>query len=217
MKIETLSDYVKVGKIVCSAPWHYNGFPPEVRALVNQPQREVKKAIPEIEPTVCDVTGWSDPADPKGRGYIFTHLENYSLDACLDWLPVSKLTHRILHARFVNPKAWFRYVAKHYRHGAWWTMLCMSPVKMFVRPAPGGGIMTPYWSVYPIGLPRSGEYWEDYATRAGISRDLFLAEDIRETIRFFWSFPGSNAAGLLTDFRPLKQDERALGEINVLL
>lgn len=190
MKIETLADYVKVGKIVCNAPWHYNGFPPDQRALVNKPQRETKKANPHLEPTVCDMTGWTDPDDPRGRGYIFTHLENYELGECLDWLPVSKLTHRILHARFTNPKGWFRYVAQHYRHGAWWTMLCMSPVKMFVRPAPDGGILRPYWSVYPIGLPKPGEYWEDYATKVGISRDLFLAEDIRETIRFFWDFPG---------------------------
>lgn len=212
MRIETLSDYVKVGKIVCSAPWHYNGYRPEERMLVNKPQREFKKANPHLEPTVCGITGYSRPDDPRAAAsfYCFSHLENYSVEQCLEWLPVSKLAHRMLHSRFVQPKAWFRFVAKHYRHGAWWTMLSMSPVKMFERRALDGTRMQPFWSIYPIGLPRHGEHWEDFATKAGISRDLFLAEDIRETIRFFWSFPGSDEGGPLPDLKPVSTAEQPL-------
>ena len=205
MKINFLEDYIAVGKVVCGQPRHYNGFPHAVRQLVNIPQRDHRRFSPHKNPLVCDITGFSAPDDPKGKGYMYAHLENYEVATCLDWLPCSIIAHRTLHARFVRPKAWFDMVARHYVHGAWWTMLCMSPVKMFVRPSPDGGIMAPYWSIYPLGLPKPGvptKEWQDYATKAGISRDLFLANDVRETIRYFWSFPGADAA-TLPDISPL--------------
>lgn len=193
MRINTLDDYLAIGRRLKSDKERpYNGFPYHLAYPATPIQRNFKRANPQLEPTVCGITGFSDPADPRGRGYIFTHLENYEEHQCLEWLPCCKLAHRLLHDRFINPKAWFRFVAEHYVHGAWWTMLTTSPVKMFVRPAPSGGIMRPFWSIYPKGLPAHGEFWPEYATEAGISRDLFLADDIRETIKFFWNFPGES-------------------------
>lgn len=188
MSVLTIADYVEVGRKVNKARF-YNGFTPAERGYSNAPQREARRN-PEMNPLVCSISGYSVPYDPKGKGYMFTHLEDYSRDEVINsWLPCSKLAHRLLHARFTDPRAWFDFVARNYVHGAWWTMLVMSPFKM--RPAydANGVRRPPYWSIYPNGLPRVGEFWEDYATKAGISRELFQTADTRVPIRHFWQFP----------------------------
>jgi len=177
MKMQGLNDYIAAGRKVSKDRW-YNGFSPQARNGVNQPQR-VERYQRGNNPTVCSITGYTRPDDPKGAGYMFTHLEDYSIEKSTEWLPVSKLAHRLLHARFVDPRSWFDFVARNYKHGAWWTMLVMSPVKMYRS----------YDEVYPVGLPKDGEFWEAFATEAGISRDLFLSRDLRDPIRFFWGFP----------------------------
>ena len=55
----------------------YNGFTGEEREASVKPQKQAKDAGNPPEPTKCSVTGFSDPEIPRGRGYIFTHLEDY--------------------------------------------------------------------------------------------------------------------------------------------
>lgn len=173
MKLMGMHDYLTAGKAL-QASRIYNGFTWEERIAVNAVQRTRRR---RDNPTVCSISGYSAPHDLKGSGYIFTHLEDYR--RALEWLPVGKRAHRLLHARFTNPREWFDFVAANYVHGAWWTMLVMSPIqcgRQFDR-------------CYPVGLPMHDERWEDFATAAGISRELFTARDIREPIRALWKFP----------------------------
>lgn len=175
----TINDYITAGRALTASRF-YNGFSPEQRQLVNAPQRNYKRANPHLEPTVCSISGYSRPDDPKGAGYIFSHLEHYGVDQCLEWLPTSKLAHRLLHARFTDPRSWFDFVYRNYQHGAWFTFLVMSPTKV--------GRWS-YDRIYPMGLPKQGEFWTDYATACGIDRELFKARDLRDPIRALWSFP----------------------------
>jgi len=65
----TLSDVMAMGKKV-SGSRCYNGYTPDMRALVNKPQRDHKKFSPHLEPTVCSITGYSRPDDPRGRRHV---------------------------------------------------------------------------------------------------------------------------------------------------
>jgi len=178
-----LAAYIETGRAV-NARREYNGYSADQRKLVNRPQRVFKKMHPDTEPTVCSISGYSSPDDPKGAGYCYSHTETYDVEDTLDWYPCSKLAHRLLHNRFVEPRRWFDFVASNYQHGAWFTFLVMSPAKMQYLPS-----RKPYWSVYPHSLPSYGQYWEEYATACGISRELFQQDDLAEIIKFFWSFP----------------------------
>lgn len=168
-----MHDYLVAGRRLLDSRV-YNGFTWDERIAVNPVQRTRRR---HDNPLVCSISGYSAPHDPKGSGYMFTHLEDYRRP--LEWLPVGKRAHRLLHARFVNPRDWFDFVAEHYVHGAWWTMLVMSPVQC----------ARPFDRCYPQGLPMHEERWEAFATAAGLSRDLFRARDIREPIRALWKFP----------------------------
>lgn len=64
----TLSDVMAMGKKV-SASRCYNGYTPDMRAVVNKPQRDHKKFSPHLEPKVCSISGFSDIHDPRGRGW----------------------------------------------------------------------------------------------------------------------------------------------------
>jgi hypothetical protein len=55
----------------------YNGFSPDERALLSRPQRAERYENSATIPLVCCVTGFSRPDDPRGAGYMFTHLEDY--------------------------------------------------------------------------------------------------------------------------------------------
>lgn len=158
----------------------YNGFVWAERSAANKPQR-VERYENGNDPKVCSMTGFSDPARSRDRGYIFTHNEDYSRP--LWWHPVSRLTHRILHARFYEPRKWFDWVAAHYKHGAWFTFLSMNPLKQF--PGPGRG----FEFIYPSGLPGPYEVWPDYADQIGLSEELFRSRDLREPIRALWRLP----------------------------
>jgi hypothetical protein len=118
----------------------YNGFIPEERALLSRPQREERYQRGN-NPLVCCVTAFSRPEDPRGAGYMFTHLEDYRRP--LDWYPVSKRVHYLLHRRFIDPLPWQRLVERNYKRGAWFTLLTMDVRDMY----------KPFDEVYPAGLP----------------------------------------------------------------
>ncbi|MDA9009412.1 hypothetical protein N9K16_05580 [Alphaproteobacteria bacterium] len=121
----------------------YNGFSPEDRALLSKPQR-IERYVNGNNPLVCCMTGFSRPDDPKGNGYMVTHLEDYTKP--LDWYPMSKRAHHLLHRRFVDPDPWLRFVDKHYREGAWFTLLTMEVECMYQR----------LETIYSEGLPAAG-------------------------------------------------------------
>jgi hypothetical protein len=153
--------------------WYYNGFNPEQRRASNIPQRNARR---KNEPDKCCITGFSDPSDLKGRGYLFLHLEDYNQPT--EWLPCSKMTHTVLHNRFIKPDEWFNLVGRNYRHGAWFTMITMAPKKMF----------NDYWLTYPIGLPQAHELWADVADQLELSADFFLNAPTKEVIRRLWKW-----------------------------
>ncbi len=137
----------------------YNGYTNEQRALANRPQREERYKRGR-NPTKCCVTGFTRPDDLKGIGYQTTHLELY--DDPLNWYPMSKRSHHLLHKRFIDPQPWLRLVQKHYRHGAWFTMLSMDVRDMYKS----------YDEIYPHGLPGPDELWHEYADELGITGEL---------------------------------------------
>lgn len=101
---------------------------------------------------------------------MFTHLEDYREP--LDWYPVSKHVHRLLHRRFLEPERWLRLVIKHYVHGAWFTLLTMDVVDMH----------RPFDDIYPNGLPSAGDTNEDLANEQGICRER-LIEVLQSLVR----------------------------------
>ncbi len=137
----------------------YNGYTNEQRALANRPQREERNK-PDRNPTKCCVTGFTRPDDLKGKGRLYLHLENY--DEPLNWYPMSKRSHHLLHRRFLEPKPWLRLVAKNYKEGAWYTLLTMDVRDMYKS----------YDEIYPHGLPSAHELWPPYADELGISGEL---------------------------------------------
>lgn len=121
----------------------YNGWNWNQRRAVTPIQNAAVRSGELIHPTVCSICGFTDPSDPKGRGYIFAHLENYA-DPVGSVLPACKRCHHVLHARFTKPDTWLATVAEHYRAGAWFTLLTMRPEDM----------LRPFGELYPMGLPK---------------------------------------------------------------
>jgi len=142
----------------------YNGFSPKDRMLLSKPQRAERYSRGN-NPMICCMTGFSRPDALRGTGYMFTHLEDYQKP--LLWYPMSKRAHTLLHRRFVEPEKWMRFVAKHYVHGAWFTLLTMNVRDMY----------EPYCKTYPQGLPSAQEVWPDYADECGVKR-LYLSLDV---------------------------------------
>lgn len=176
MATATINDFITTGKMLGRSR-SYNGFDWDARIATNKPQRILRRQLGE--PTTCCITGFSRPHDLKGSGYVFLHLEDYR--NVRDWYPVSKRTHARMHARFTDPRSWFDLVYDHYEHGAWFTMLVMSPTKVLGN-----------WGfdrIYPRGLPKDGEFWASYATACGLEREMFRDRDLRVPIRALWSFP----------------------------
>ncbi|MCP4185675.1 MAG: hypothetical protein GY761_20620 [Hyphomicrobiales bacterium] len=138
----------------------YNGFSNKERYRLSIPQR-AERYKKGNNPSVCCMTGFSRPDDIKGAGYMLAHLEDYRRP--LDWLPMSNRAHNLLHRRFKTPQKWFRLVAKHYVHGAWFTFLTMNVQDMY----------RPYDEIYPHDLPKLGETWPDLADELGIERGSF--------------------------------------------
>ena len=138
----------------------YNGFSNHERLHLSKPQK-VERYKKGNNPSVCCMTGFSRPDDIKGAGYMLAHLEDYHRP--LDWLPMSNSAHNLLHRRFKSPQKWKRLVAKHYVHGAWFTLLTMDIRDMY----------RPYADTYPDGLPKLDENWPELADKMGINRSTF--------------------------------------------
>ncbi len=138
----------------------YNGFSPEDRTQLSRPQRHERYSRGN-NPTACCMTGFSRPDDLKGNGYLFTHLEDYRKP--LAWYPMSKRAHTLLHRRFKEPEKWMRFVAKHYVHGAWFTLLTMNVNDMYKA----------FDETYPEGLPAQDELWTRDADKKEISSTSF--------------------------------------------
>lgn len=90
------------------------------------------------------------------------HLEDYAVP--LQFYPVARYAHALLHQRFTDPLAWNRLVRKHYVHGAWFTLLTMDPADMGRR----------FAEVYPQGLPAEGEVRPAVADALGITPAHFV-------------------------------------------
>jgi len=119
----------------------YNGFSPKQRAAVTPIQNAAVRNGVLIMPTVCSICGFSDPTDPKGRGYIFMHLEDYRTPLAV--LPACKWCHAVLHARFDRPRPWLSIVSRYGRPGFWFVRLSMDP----------GSQWAPFDETYPEGMP----------------------------------------------------------------
>ncbi len=119
----------------------YNGFSPEQRGAVTPIQNAAVRSGKLIKPTICSICGFSDPTDPKGRGYIFMHLEDYRTP--LNILPACKRCHAALHARFDRPGPWLRILAVNSKPDCWFAGLSMDP----------GSQRAPFDETYPEGIP----------------------------------------------------------------
>lgn len=120
----------------------YNGWSWEERCAITPIQNEALRTGKIKRPTTCSICGFSDPANPKGRGYIFLHTERY--DRPLEIYPVCKRCHAALHARFRDPERFRVLVADNFVEGAWFTLLSFDPASQF----------RPFEETYPMGLPR---------------------------------------------------------------
>lgn len=66
MRMQGMHDYIDAGRKLNASRW-YNGFSPQARNLVNQPQR-VERYQRGNNPLVCSISGYTRPDDPKGKG-----------------------------------------------------------------------------------------------------------------------------------------------------
>jgi hypothetical protein len=124
-------------------PWQrpYNGFSWQQRCAITPVQNRAIKEGRLTRPTVCSICGHTKPDDPKGAGYIYCHLEDYSRP--LDILPACKSCHAALHARFDDPARGFAVAKANWRQGAWFTLLSMDLQSQY----------QPFEVTYPEGLP----------------------------------------------------------------
>lgn len=140
----------------------YNGFTWAERAATTPMQKLAVAEGRVRKPAVCGITGYAAGDDPRGRGYVFMHNEDYGRP--LEFYAVGRFAHHALHSRFTDPLRWFRLVRRHYVHGAWFTLLTMDPADM----------KRPFTEVYPKGLPPHGTLWSDVADDLGVSPQVFV-------------------------------------------
>ena len=120
---------------------HYNGFDDKARRAVTPIQNEAIRKGELVRPTKCNICGFSDPAHPQGRGYIYLHTEDYRLALLI--YPLCKRHHADLHARFRDPERWQRVLRQYARPGAWFTLLSLDPASQWRSLS----------ETYPEGLP----------------------------------------------------------------
>lgn len=126
---------------------HYNGFDDAARRAVTPIQNAAISGGRMTRPTTCCICGFSDPAQPRGRGFVYCHLEDYN--APFDIYPVCKRHHADLHARFREPERWAKVVRQYGRAGEWFMLLSLDPASQW-RPFP---------ETYGSGLPPPGDPW----------------------------------------------------------
>ena len=127
----------------------YNGFDHDARVTVNPLQRQLLKSGAIQPATVCSICGFSDLSDPRGRGYIYLHLEDYERPDAI--LPACKKCHPALHARFKDPERWLRVLDRNWQPGRWFTLITFDPGSQFA----------PYLVTYPGDLPTVNEVWPE--------------------------------------------------------
>ena len=131
----------------CKRPYRlptYNGFTHEQRVATLPIQKAAATSGAWTHPTRCSICGLSDPSTPRGRGYIFAHLEDY--DRPLRVHPACRSCHAALHARFRDPARWLAVSGRHGHAGSWFRLLTMNPANQ----AAG------FWDIYPQDLPDAG-------------------------------------------------------------
>ena len=119
----------------------YNGFDAAARRASTPLQNAALRDGRLQRPRTCSICGFSDPSQPKGRGYIYLHLEDYRKP--LDILPCCKRCHAALHARFKDPTRWLRILERHGQPGRWFMFLTMDPSSQTI----------PFDQTYPDSLP----------------------------------------------------------------
>lgn len=134
----------------------YNGFTWTERCAVTPIQNAALRTGQVSQPSTCGISG-------AASGYVFLHLEDYGRP--LEFYPVGRRAHHLLHQRFTDPLPWNATVQSRYVHGAWFTFLTMNPLDM----------ARPFAEVYPEGLPRAGEVWPALADRLGLTPSHFVA------------------------------------------
>lgn len=134
----------------------YNGWDWDQRCAVTPVQKIAVASGDIVQPTECGMTGHSS-------GYVFMHTEDY--ERPLEFYPLARFAHSLLHQRFTDPLPWNALVRANYAHGAWFTFLTMDPRDM----------RRSFGQVYPQGLPRAGECWPALADRLGLTPSHFAA------------------------------------------
>lgn len=119
----------------------YNGFTHEERIATLPIQKAAVVSGAWMPPMRCSICGFSDPGDPRGRGYIFAHLEDY--DRPLRAHPACRPCHAALHARFDDAARWLAVSARYGHAGSWFRLLTMNSAHQ----AAG------FWDIYPQDLP----------------------------------------------------------------
>lgn len=119
----------------------YNGFDAAARRAATPIQNAALREGLLQRPTTCSICGFSDPTQPKGRGYIYLHLEDYRRP--LDILSCCKRCHAALHARFRDPTRWLKILERHGKPGSWFMSLTIDP----------GSQTVPFDQTYPHGIP----------------------------------------------------------------
>jgi hypothetical protein len=119
----------------------YNSFSPEERRATTPLQNAAMREGRLVRPQRCSICRFGDPVHIEGRGYIFSHLEDYRDPLAV--LPACKTCHAALHARFRDPERWLRIAERHTRPGAWFLALTLDPASQ----------EAPFDRTYPVGLP----------------------------------------------------------------
>lgn len=119
----------------------YNGFTHEQRVATLSVQKAAAASGAWAHPTRCSICGFSDLSDPRGRGYIYAHLEDYGRPLHIH--PTCRPCHVALHARFDNPARWLAVSTRHGHAGSWFRLLTMSPAHQAES----------FWDIYPQDLP----------------------------------------------------------------
>lgn len=119
----------------------YNGFTHEQRVATLPIQKAAVASGTWTHPTRCSICGFSDLSDPRGRGYIFAHLEDY--DRPFRVHPACRPCHAALHARFDDPRRWLAVSIQHGQNGSWFRLLTLNPADQAAA----------FWDIYPQDLP----------------------------------------------------------------
>jgi hypothetical protein len=119
----------------------YNGWSPAERCATLPVQRQALGDGTIATPTTCSICGFV-PADHPGTAKtVWLHDENYADP--LAAYHVCRSCHRVLHARFEQPKPWLSLIARYGNGERWFERLTMNPASL----------RQSFSQIYPEGLP----------------------------------------------------------------